>query len=111
MKQFSLVVVFILAAGLAGCTGGKSSAAAPNAQGVTVRKAAATELNQTDICVVCGMKTYVSEGVNVAEYKGKTYSFCSVGDEKLFAADPEKYLTNAAKAVHHGGMDHSGHNH
>lgn len=42
---------------------------------------------------VCGMHVDPQKARGSAEYKGKTYYFCSAGCEQKFKADPEKYLT------------------
>jgi membrane fusion protein, copper/silver efflux system len=50
--------------------------------------------------LVCGMDVDISmPGTPKAEYKGKTYYFCSDFCKKSFQADPEKYMAAAAKMM------------
>ncbi len=41
---------------------------------------------------VCGMDVDTKDAQHTAEYKGKTYYFCSRGCRLDFEEDPEKYL-------------------
>ena len=55
--------------------------------------------------VVCNMQVDPKTAAAKAEYKGKTYYFCSPGCKVSFEKDPEKYL----KAGHGGGHHRHGH--
>lgn len=44
---------------------------------------------------VCGMTVDPAKAAARAEWKGKTYSFCSAGCGKKFTAEPEKYVSAA----------------
>jgi Cu+-exporting ATPase len=46
----------------------------------------------TAIDPVCNMTVEEDDAVATAEYKGKTFYFCSVGCKNDFEADPEAYL-------------------
>jgi YHS domain-containing protein len=48
----------------------------------------------------CGMKLEGHELAATADYKGKTYGFCSTYCKDEFDKDPEKYLANPGQ----GGM-------
>ena len=41
---------------------------------------------------VCGVDVDPASAPASAEYKGKTYSFCSPGCKKQFEANPERYV-------------------
>lgn len=41
---------------------------------------------------VCGMDVDEKKTINVSEYKGKKYYFCSAADKKGFDKEPEKYI-------------------
>ncbi len=43
------------------------------------------------VCVINGMKVKGSDHF-VTEYKGKVYKFPSIEQQKMFLADPEKYV-------------------
>lgn len=47
---------------------------------------------------VCGMTVDDKTAPAKAEYKGKTYYFCSQQCKDTFQKDPEKYVTQAATA-------------
>jgi len=49
--------------------------------------------------VVCGMPVDEKSAHNSAEYKGKTYVFCTPGCKTKFEQTPETY---ASKTVHAG---------
>lgn len=42
-------------------------------------------------CPVCGMFVDEKSAKLKADYKGRTYYFCSPGDMKAFNADPARY--------------------
>ncbi len=46
---------------------------------------------------VCGMKVKATQ--NSMVYQGGSYAFCSPHCQKKFAADPEKYLSDATKSA------------
>jgi len=46
--------------------------------------------------LVCGMMVEPKTAPVKAEYKGKTYYFCSPGCKAAFEKDPGKYLKEAA---------------
>jgi Cu+-exporting ATPase len=68
---------------------------------------------ETAIDPVCGMTVRIGSGKPSYDYGGVTYHFCSEGCRTKFAADPERYLKDAAPAAGHAhhGHDHHGHDH
>lgn len=48
-------------------------------------------MNATD--PVCGMTVDPETAAGKAEYKGKTYYFCSEGCRKAFEENPERYVS------------------
>lgn len=42
---------------------------------------------------VCGMAVKADSAERWSEYRGETYSFCSVECKKAFDADPDRYVT------------------
>ncbi len=48
------------------------------------------DLKIKEKCPVCGMEVTIDKVK--AEYKGRTYYFCSENDKKTFIGDPEKYI-------------------
>lgn len=49
---------------------------------------------------VCGMSVEEKEAPVSAEYKGKTYSFCSPGCRETFTKNPEKFAGEKAGTRH-----------
>ncbi len=45
------------------------------------------------VCVINGMKVKGKDNF-VTEYKGKVYKFAGIDQQKMFLADPEKYITD-----------------
>jgi Cu+-exporting ATPase len=45
---------------------------------------------------VCNMTVEPEKAAAKAEYQGTTYYFCSVGCQKAFVADPEKYVKSGS---------------
>ena len=50
---------------------------------------------------VCGMMVEKDRAAATAEYRGKTYYFCSRGCKVAFEKDPEKYLREGPKGMGH----------
>jgi P-type Cu+ transporter len=46
----------------------------------------------TAIDPVCGMEVEVATAKHLAEYRGRTYRFCSLMCKHAFEDDPERYL-------------------
>ena len=44
---------------------------------------------------VCGMEVDPASAAGTAEYRGKTYYFCSPGCKAAFEREPEKYVQQA----------------
>ena len=62
----------------------------------TAPKAADKAVPKEAIDPVCGM-TVDPKTAEKAEYKGKTYYFCSLDEKQDFVKSPEKYLKDANK--------------
>lgn len=58
---------------------------------------------------VCKMNVDVEETAPKAEYAGQTYYFCCPACRETFTAQPEKYVSNAARGTRAtGGTRHHG---
>ncbi|MBI3041755.1 MAG: YHS domain-containing protein [Betaproteobacteria bacterium] len=59
---------------------------------------------------VCKMNVDPANAAAKAEYAGQTYYFCCAACQKTFTAQPDKYVSGAARAGHApGGTHHHGH--
>jgi len=59
---------------------------------------------------VCKMNVDAQQAAAKAEYAGRTYYFCCAACQETFTAQPQKYVSNAARGGHAaGGTDHHGH--
>ena len=52
--------------------------------------------------LVCGMDVDEKAVKYTTTYKGKTYYFCAFGCQKMFEANPEKYIGGASENSDHG---------
>jgi len=51
------------------------------------------------VCVINGMKVKGKDNFTT-EYKGKVYKFASIDQQKMFLADPEKYVADLEAKFH-----------
>ena len=111
MRTVSLLAVGagLAAAILAGCGGGQTESAAPQATapqatapqaGESSATAASTgaplgsvKVGEQAVCAICATKgeTSPEEAKATLDYKGKTYAFCSVDEKAEFISNPAKY--------------------
>jgi YHS domain-containing protein len=52
---------------------------------------------------VCGMQVDEKKAAATAEYKGKSYYFCSTGCDQRFEKNPEKFTASSEKHQHGSG--------
>ncbi|MFI5396021.1 MAG: YHS domain-containing protein [Candidatus Binatia bacterium] len=59
------------------------------------REAAApakAKIGDSVACAVDGMRMRLEADTPIAEYRGKTYYFCSEAEKQMFLKDPEHYI-------------------
>lgn len=86
-KTVGLLLVLMLAWGITGC-GKKQETAKPESAAGGAATTPATAMAKDP---VCGMDVKTADAPK-AEFKSKTYYFCSEGDKATFTADPTKYV-------------------
>lgn len=55
---------------------------------------------------VCNMNVEPEKAAGKAEHEGATYYFCSVGCQKAFVAEPEKYVEASGASSEPGKPTH-----
>jgi Cu+-exporting ATPase len=66
--------------------------------GLTNRTKGETDMETTVKDPVCGMDINPETAAGQSEYEGETYYFCSLGCQRSFEKEPEKYI---GQSEHH----------